>query len=106
VPGRPGQHRSTAAAPHDPETAADLASGLAVSAARLRAIAWATAGQAAQAPVMTADSWRWTATGAAVICHVSELMLTSLADRTVLFTGAPGLTAQLRTAARKARTGL
>ena len=96
---------SIAPQPHPPqhaETAADLAAGLAISAERLRAIAQATSGQTARAPEMTADSWRWTATGAAVICHVSELMLTALADRAVAFTGAPGVTAHLRTAASSA----
>src|SRR5262249_22391568 len=47
--------------PCEGESVAELAGGMARSAARLRMIAWATDGQAAWSPAMTADSWRWTA---------------------------------------------
>jgi hypothetical protein len=67
--------------PGDGETAGELAGGIAVTAARLRVIAPAAAGQVSWSAALTADSWRWTATGAAVICHVSEILLTTLADR-------------------------
>src|ERR1022692_1147706 len=65
--------------PGDAESAAELAGGVAVSAARIRVITRALARGEAWSPAMTADSWRWTATGAAVICNVSEIMLTTLA---------------------------
>ena len=87
--------------PSDSETAADLAAGIAISADRLHAAAPAAAEQAAWAPEMTAESWRWTATGAAIICDLSQLMLTSLAERAALFTGTP-VTARLHGAADSA----
>jgi hypothetical protein len=62
------------------QAAAGLAVGVAVSAARLRAVARATTRQTSSPPEMTSESWRWTATGAAVICHVTELTLTALAE--------------------------
>jgi hypothetical protein len=58
--------------PGDQETAGELAGGVAASAARLRIVTWGTAEQAAWSEAMTAESWRWTATGAAVTCHVSR----------------------------------
>jgi len=67
--------------PGDAEPAGELAEGVAVSATRLRVIARASARTAAWSPAMTADSWRWTATGAAVICNVGEIMLTTLAGQ-------------------------
>ena len=51
------------------------------AATRLRAIAARTAGQAAWSPAATTDSWKWTATAAAIISHLSEHMLRSLAGR-------------------------
>ena len=84
------------------ETVAALAAGIAVSAARLHALAPAAAGQAAWAPEMTAESWRWTATGAAISCDISQLMLTRIAQRAALFTATPAVTAQLRAAADSA----
>ncbi len=84
------------------EAVAELAEGVDVSAARLRAIAWTMTDQAAWSPAMTADSWQWTATGAAVICHVSELMLGSLAEHPGLEAGLPGVGPQLHAAAESA----
>jgi hypothetical protein len=66
--------------PQDAETAGELAGGVAVSAARLRIIAQASGEQAAWSTVLTGESWQWAATGAAVICYLSELMLRSLAE--------------------------
>jgi hypothetical protein len=86
-------------APAVGETVAELAEGLAVSAARLRVIAWDAAGQAAWSPVMTADSWQWTATGAAVICHLGERMLGALAEHPEFEAGLPGGRARARAAA-------
>ncbi|MGO9080680.1 MAG: hypothetical protein ACLQDY_16810 [Streptosporangiaceae bacterium] len=88
--------------PSDNETVAALAAGIAVSAARVQALALGTVGQAAWAPELTAESWRWTATGAAIICDLSRLLLGSLTERAELFTSAPAVTAQLRAAADSA----
>lgn len=73
--------------PQDLETVGELAGGVAISAARLRTIAQAAPEEAAWSMVMTAESWRWTATGAAVICHISELTLRSLAEHPGLAAG-------------------
>ena len=81
--------------PQEVETVGELARGVAVSAARLRMVAQAGAEDAAWSTAMTAESWRWTATGAAVICNLSELMLRSLADSPGLAAGTPGTTAQV-----------
>jgi len=84
------------------ETAGELAGGVAMSAARLRVATWGTAEQAAWSEAMTAESWRWTATGAAVTCHVSQLLLGSLAGRPGLFTGMPDVALQLSAAGETA----
>jgi hypothetical protein len=88
--------------PSDNETVTALAAGIAVSAARVQALTVGTVEQAAWAPELTAESWRWTATGAAIICDISQLMLGSLAERAELFSGAPAVTAQLHAAADSA----
>jgi len=95
--------------PGDTETDRELAAGVAVSAERVRAATWAKAEQAAWSPAMTAESWRWTAIGAAVICDLSQTLLESLAGRPGMFAGRPGLFAgrpevalQLRAAAQTA----
>ena len=49
---------------------------------------------------MTADSWRWTGTGAAVICNISEIMLRTLGQATGRLSGA--MAAQLLGAAEAA----
>ena len=67
--------------PAGPETAAELCAGIEASASRLRALTYRAAGQAAWSPGVSADSWRWVANGAAVTCHISEQMLTRLADQ-------------------------
>jgi hypothetical protein len=72
--------------------------------ARLHALHPATAGQASWAPELTAESWRWTATGAAIICDISHLMLTSLAHRASLFDDTLVVTTQLRAAADSTAT--
>lgn len=84
--------------PGDGESAGELAGGVAASAARLRVVTWGTAEQAAWSEAMTAESWRWTATGAAVTCHVSQLLLKSLAGRPGLFSGMPEVALHLRAA--------
>ena len=95
----PVHHLPPPRPPRDNETVTDLAAGIAVSAARLHALHPATVGQAAWAPELTAESWRWTATGAAIICDISQLMLASLTHRASLFDDTPAVTAQLRAAA-------
>lgn len=85
--------------PREAETAAELAAGVAASAARLRQIAWVSADWSAWSPAITADSWQWTATAAAVMCHVSGLMLQAQIDRQGPGDGAPGVRRQLHSAA-------
>jgi hypothetical protein len=85
--------------PRDGETVGELALGVAASAARLRIVAQAGGEEAVWSTVLTAESWRWTATGAAVICHLSELMLRSLAEGPGLAANTPEAAAQLSGAA-------
>jgi hypothetical protein len=84
------------------ESPAELGQGIAISAGRMRAIAWATQGEGAWSPAMTADSWQWAATGAAVICHVSGQLLGLLAEGPAQVAGVPGLASQLVAAAGSA----
>ena len=88
--------------PREAETAAGLAAGVAASAARLRQIAWVSADWSAWSPAMTADSWQWTATAAAVVCHASGLMLQAQIDCQGPGDGAPGVRRQLHSAAEAA----
>jgi hypothetical protein len=67
--------------PQPGESIAVLAEGIENSAARLLAIVSRTAGQAVWSPAATADSWKWTATAAAIISHLSEHLLRSMARR-------------------------
>ncbi len=83
----------------DGETAHELVQGIAASTARLQALTRAPASDAAWSTELTADSWRWTATGAAVMFHISELMLSALAQRSGLFADGAALGGQLRSAA-------
>lgn len=84
------------------ETVTGLPGHIAESAARLRRVAHDSGGRAALSPVMTAASWRWTATGAAVICDLSEILLTTLAQHPALPGGTPALQSRLRDAAQAA----
>lgn len=84
------------------ETVDELAEGVTISAARLRITAQAGGEEAAWSMVLTAESWRWTATSAAVICHLSELMLRSLAESPGVAAGIPEAVAQLNAAAEAA----
>jgi hypothetical protein len=76
IPGRSVPERRP---PQAPETTAELCRGAVTSATRLRAIACSATGQAASSAEVTAESLRWTATAAAVTCHISENILRSLA---------------------------
>jgi len=98
----PAGFRPERRAPGDAETAGELAEGVAVSAARLRFIARDAADGATWSPAMTADSWRWTATGAAVICNVSEIMLTTLSRQPDQSRYGPAAVSQLVSAAQAA----
>jgi hypothetical protein len=88
--------------PREAETAAELAAGVEASAARLRKIAWVSADWPAWSSAMTADSWQWTAAAAAVVCHVSGLMLQAQIDHQGPEDGVPGVRTQLRSAAEAA----
>ena len=68
--------------PQPPEAITDLAAGIEVSAARLRAIVARTEGQASWSPAATTDSWKWTASAAAVVFHLGGHMLRSITERT------------------------
>ena len=63
--------------PESPEAFADLAAGIEVSATRLRALVARTEGQAAWSPAATTDSWKWSATAAAIVSHLSGHLLRS-----------------------------
>ena len=63
------------------ETDAELCAGIEASAVRLRAVTYGKASLGAWSPSMTAESWRWTATGAAVACHIGEQVLHVLAHQ-------------------------
>jgi hypothetical protein len=65
--------------PQTQETTAELCQGAVISAIRLRASVCTAAGQAAWTELVTAESLRWTATAAAVACHISENILRMLA---------------------------
>ena len=65
--------------PQPQETTAELCQGAVISAIRLRASACTAARQAAWTELVTAESLRWTATAAAVACHINENILRVLA---------------------------
>jgi hypothetical protein len=76
----PARHAGPRVPPAAAESAAQLCAGIEVSAARLRSAVYGTARLGASSPLMTADSWRWSATGAAVTCHLSGKLLRALAE--------------------------
>jgi len=88
--------------PREAETVAELAAGVAASAARLRRIAWVSVDWSAWSPAMTADSWQWTATAAAVVCHVSGLILQAQIDHRGAADGVPAVRGQLHSATEAA----
>jgi hypothetical protein len=85
-----------------PETADELVQGIAASTARLQVIMRAPAADAVWSTELTADSWRWSATGAAVMSHISELTLNTLGERSGLFADGAALGGQLRSSAESA----
>lgn len=91
IPGRPVLQ--------GPESIPELVGQIKVSATRLRAITLQTAGQAAWSPAITADSWRWTATAAAIINDLGERMLRSMAGQAGHWPGPPGVSVLLDSAA-------
>ena len=66
--------------PEPPEAFADLAAGIEMSATRLRGVVAQTEGQAAWPPAATTDSWKWSATAAAVVFHLSGHLLRSITE--------------------------
>jgi hypothetical protein len=63
-----------------PESLAGLCQGITISTERLHATALTRPG-ASQSALLTAESWRWTATAQAVTAGVTEILLRSLAER-------------------------
>ena len=66
--------------PEPPEAFADLVAGIEVSATRLRALVAQTEGQSVWSPAATTDSWKWSATAAAVVFHLSGHLLRSTTE--------------------------
>lgn len=64
-----------------PEPVPVLCEEILASAERLRMIVRWRPAHAASSPLLTAPSWRWTATATAVASDLSELLLSALADR-------------------------
>ncbi len=91
IPGRP--------VPKEPESVPVLAGHIRISATRLRAITLQTADIAAWSPAITADSWRWTATAAAIVSDLSDRMLSSMAGEAENWPGRPGVSVLLHSAA-------
>lgn len=90
--------------PQAGEPAGVLGDGIAVTAERLRAWAWRQEDDAGLQPGLTADSWRWTATAAAVACDVTGSLIASLSARSRELEGRDGQDgAALARAARIAR---
>lgn len=81
------------------ESVAELCDGIAVSAARLRAMMRGTPERASWSPLITSGGWQWMAQAAAVTSHLSELALRSLADRAGQLPAPPATGVQLESAA-------
>lgn len=85
-----------------PESAGELCYGAMVSSVRLRDLARQASDNDALSPTATAASWRWGATASAVICHISQLTLGSMAEAAAELVGQLHLSDQLDAAARAA----
>ena len=81
------------------ESVAELCDGIAISAARLRAVIRGSQEQARWSPLITSGGWQWMAHAAAVTSHLSELALRSLADRARRIPRSPATGTQLDNAA-------
>lgn len=81
--------------PRGPESVSELCDGATVSAVRLRELARQATDRDALSPNATAVSWRWSATAAAVVCHISQLTLASMAGAAAELIGHPHLSDQL-----------
>lgn len=68
-------------APHNGETRTQLCEEIAVSADRLRTAASEAAGTAHWSPLITADSWQWNASAAAITAHLCGILLKSAGER-------------------------
>jgi hypothetical protein len=87
--------------PDEAEPAEALCAGITVSAERLRTAVLATAERRRWAPV-TADTWRWSATAAAVIGQAGEHLLRSLASQPATVPARQGQLVQAAGALRQA----
>jgi hypothetical protein len=67
-------------APRGGESMAELCDGIAISAERLRATARRLAGEARWSPLVTADSWQWNASAAAITCDACGVTLKLAAE--------------------------
>jgi hypothetical protein len=86
-------------APRERESVAELCDGITISAERLRAAARRLAGEAGWSPLVTADSWQWNASAAAITCDACGVALRTAAEgASKLGTGA-GLAEQIYAAA-------
>ena len=87
--------------PEPPEALADLAAGIEVSATRLRGVVAQTEGQAAWSPAATTDSWKWSATAAAVVFHLSGHLLRPITEGDSRWECPPEIGQLLRAAAEE-----
>lgn len=85
-------------APYSGETVPQLCEGIAVSAERLRISARQHAADAQWSPLVTAASWHWTATAAAITHDACGIILRSAAEGARRFEVAAGLAGQVHDA--------
>jgi len=88
--------------PNGRESIGELCGGVGISAQRVRAAGRRAAQQARWSPDITADSWQWTAGAAAIISHISSLLLGTVALRDDLARMFPLSEPRLRAAAQAA----
>jgi hypothetical protein len=72
--------RPERSAPRHGENVAKLCDGIAISAERLRTTARRLAGEARWSPLVTADSWQWNASAAAITCDACGVTLRLAAE--------------------------
>jgi hypothetical protein len=88
-----------------PESIAELCDGITVSASRLRTAVHRGQDRARWSPDVTSGAWQWMAQAAAITSHLSELALSSLAERAGQHPALPVTPARLHAAA-DAMTGM
>ena len=84
--------------PREGESVTELCAGIACAAERLRFIAFHAAGHAAWSPSISARTWQYAATAAAVTTDIAGILLRALTDRRTDLRGVP--TADALVAAR------